>query len=100
MNLASPFSLCLLAIVALSLLGLPIGHAMIGGSVLYLLLAGQIVSVEARHAAYIRDLIQNGTFSDTADANGLDQANSVATVLTAAQAFITEKLDGSSVGAR
>ncbi|MEO6564641.1 MAG: TRAP transporter large permease [Casimicrobiaceae bacterium] len=28
------------AIVALSLLGLPIGHAMIGGSVLYLLLAG------------------------------------------------------------
>ena len=29
-----------LAIVALSLLGLPIGHAMIGGSILYLYLAG------------------------------------------------------------
>ncbi|MEF2551588.1 TRAP transporter large permease [Aurantimonas sp. A2-1-M11] len=36
----SPFSLCILAIVALSLLGLPIGHAMIGGSILYLFLAG------------------------------------------------------------
>jgi C4-dicarboxylate transporter, DctM subunit len=32
----SPFALCVLAIVALSLLGLPIGHAMIAGSVLYL----------------------------------------------------------------
>ncbi len=40
MNPTSPFSLCLMAIIALSLLGLPIGHAMIGGSVLYLLLAG------------------------------------------------------------
>ncbi|MBL8832431.1 MAG: hypothetical protein JNL71_08570, partial [Rhodospirillales bacterium] len=41
MNLASPFSLCLVAITGLSLLGLPIGHSMIAGSVLYLLLAGQ-----------------------------------------------------------
>jgi len=32
----SPFALAVLAIVALSLLGLPIGHAMIAGSVLYL----------------------------------------------------------------
>ncbi len=32
----SPFALGVLAIVALSLLGLPIGHAMIAGSVLYL----------------------------------------------------------------
>jgi C4-dicarboxylate transporter DctM subunit len=40
MNLTSPFSLTVLAIVALSFLGLPIGHAMIGGSILYLLLAG------------------------------------------------------------
>ena len=36
----SPFGHALLAIVALSLLGLPIGHAMIAGSVLYLWLAG------------------------------------------------------------
>lgn len=40
MNLASPFALAVAAIVALSLLGLPIGHAMIAGSVLYLWLAG------------------------------------------------------------
>ena len=40
MNLTSPFSLALLAIVTLSLLGLPIDHAMIGGSILYLYLAG------------------------------------------------------------
>ena len=40
MNFASPFSLALIAIVALTLLGLPIGHAMIGGSILYLWLAG------------------------------------------------------------
>ena len=40
MNLASPFSLAVLAIVVLSLLGLPIGHAMIAGSVLYLYVKG------------------------------------------------------------
>jgi C4-dicarboxylate transporter, DctM subunit len=39
-NFASPFSLAVLAIVALSLLGLPIGHAMIAGSVLYLYMKG------------------------------------------------------------
>ncbi len=40
MNPASPFFLCVLAIVALSLLGLPIGHAMIAASILYLSLKG------------------------------------------------------------
>jgi tripartite ATP-independent transporter DctM subunit len=34
--LSTPFALALAAIVALSLLGLPIGHAMIAGSILYL----------------------------------------------------------------
>jgi C4-dicarboxylate transporter, DctM subunit len=37
---ASPFALAVAAIVALSLLGLPVGHAMIAGSVLYLYLKG------------------------------------------------------------
>lgn len=41
MNFASPFSICLVAITGLALLGLPIGHAMIAGSVVYLFLAGQ-----------------------------------------------------------
>src|ERR1700675_4967112 len=36
-----------MAIIALSLLGLPIGHAMIGGSVLYLFLAGLDVGTAA-----------------------------------------------------
>lgn len=40
MNLASPFSLCVVAMTALAMLGLPIGHAMITGSILYLALAG------------------------------------------------------------
>ncbi len=40
MNPTGPFSLTVMAIVALTLLGLPIGHAMIGGSVLYLLMTG------------------------------------------------------------
>ena len=67
----------------------------------YLLLAGKIVSVEARHAAYIRDLITPGSFAadDQVDAvSGLDMAKKPMEVLTIAQTFITEKLDGSSVG--
>jgi C4-dicarboxylate transporter, DctM subunit len=40
MNLASPFSLSIVVMTALAFLGLPIGHAMISGSILYLLLAG------------------------------------------------------------
>jgi len=39
-NLTSPFAWSLYGIVGLSLLGLPVGHAMIGGSILYLFLAG------------------------------------------------------------
>jgi C4-dicarboxylate transporter DctM subunit len=40
MSLASPFSLSVAAMTALAFLGLPIGHAMICGSILYLALAG------------------------------------------------------------
>ena len=40
MTLGHPMLLAVTGIVGLSLLGLPIGHAMIGGSVLYLFLAG------------------------------------------------------------
>ncbi len=47
MNFASPWSIALVAITLLSLLGLPIGHAMIAGSVLYLLLAGQDMGIAA-----------------------------------------------------
>ena len=67
----------------------------------YLLLAGKIVSVEARHAAYVRDLITPGSFAadDQVDAaSGLDMKRTPTEVLTIAQTFITEKLDGSAVG--
>jgi Ferritin-like domain len=66
----------------------------------YLLLAGKIVSVEARHAAYIRDLLSNGSFADTTtvDANGLDKAMTVSQVLSAAQPFIKERINGDNVG--
>jgi len=47
MNLASPFSLSIVAITVLAFLGLPIGHSMIAGSILYLLLAGQDMGIAA-----------------------------------------------------
>lgn len=40
MSIASPFSVTIVALSALALLGLPIGHAMIAASIVYLLLAG------------------------------------------------------------
>jgi C4-dicarboxylate transporter DctM subunit len=43
----SPFALALAAIVALSLLGLPVAHAMIAGSVLYLWLKGADMGIAA-----------------------------------------------------
>jgi Ferritin-like domain len=56
-----------------------------------LLVAGKIVSVEARHAAAIRDLLQANSFagSDVVDANGLDQAKDPSAVLAAADPYIT-----------
>jgi hypothetical protein len=61
----------------------------------YLLLAGKIVSVEARHAALVRDLIDNGTFanSEVIDSNGLDVSMSPTKVLQAASPFIKSKID-------
>ncbi len=40
MNIASPFSLCIVVMTVLAMLGLPIGHAMIAGSIFYLVVAG------------------------------------------------------------
>jgi hypothetical protein len=62
----------------------------------YLTLAGKIVSVEARHAAYIRDLISNGSFADDSiiDMNGLDKALAPSEVLMTANTFLTTKVSG------
>lgn len=43
----SPFSICLVTILALAIFGLPVGYAMIGGSIVYLLVAGQDLSIAA-----------------------------------------------------
>lgn len=69
----------------------------------YLVIAGQIVSVEARHAAYVRDLITPGSFAadDQVDpTTGLDKQLSPVAVIAIAQAFIDPKqqLDASTVG--
>ncbi|MGN7985985.1 ferritin-like domain-containing protein [Pedobacter sp. 22226] len=42
----------------------------------YLVLAGKIVSVEARHAAWVRDQISNGTFADLNSLTALGASNS------------------------
>lgn len=65
----------------------------------YLVLAGKIVSVEARHAAYIRDLISNGSFADNTaiDANGLDMARTPNEVLMLAATFVKTKLNASNL---
>ncbi len=47
MNVSNAFAIAVMAILVLSMLGLPVGHAMIGGSVLYLLLAGLDIGTAA-----------------------------------------------------
>jgi len=56
----------------------------------YLGVAGKIVSVEARHASAIRDILNNrsGDFAP----NAFDLGNTPQTVLTAAAPFITESI--------
>ncbi|NCI46245.1 ferritin-like domain-containing protein [Sediminibacterium soli] len=63
----------------------------------YLVLAGKIVSVEARHAALIRDLISNGSFADNTalDSNGMDMARKPSEVLMIASAYINTRIDAS-----
>ncbi|MEO8302709.1 MAG: TRAP transporter large permease subunit, partial [Betaproteobacteria bacterium] len=47
MNLASPLFLSLVAIVGLSIIGLPIAYAMIGGSILWLIVSGRDLGTAA-----------------------------------------------------
>lgn len=70
-----------------------------------LTIAGKIVSVEARHAALIRDLISNGSFADLEslqplkadNAHGLDGALEPKLVLAAAAPFIKTKINASNL---
>ena len=67
----------------------------------YLLLAGKIVSVEARHAAIIRDLLNPNTIDfagdDVIDSNGLDLAKSPSMILPAVAPFITTKISANNL---
>lgn len=65
----------------------------------YLTLAGKIVSVEARHAAFIRDLIAPGTFvgSDVIDMNGMEKSKSPSEVLSVAGKYIKTKINASNL---
>jgi hypothetical protein len=63
----------------------------------YLTIAGKIVSVEARHAALIRDLLSNGTFADSVDANALDVSKSPNEVLAIAGTYISSVIDASNL---
>ncbi|HTH81917.1 MAG TPA: ferritin-like domain-containing protein [Mucilaginibacter sp.] len=66
----------------------------------YLTLAGKIVSVEARHASYIRNLVSPGSFADATilDANGLDKQQTIAQVLAIANTYLTTKVSASNYG--
>ncbi|SMB96679.1 hypothetical protein SAMN00120144_2634 [Hymenobacter roseosalivarius DSM 11622] len=72
-----------------------------GNGPLYLLLAGKIVSVEARHAAVIRDLLQEGNFvgSDILTSDALEISKTPAVVAATANTFLAEgsKLDVSGL---
>jgi len=67
----------------------------------YLLAAGKIVSVEARHASYIRDLVSYGSFADLAtlsafgsdNTNGLDAALTPDKVLPIAGKYVKTKIN-------
>jgi hypothetical protein len=65
----------------------------------YLVAAGKIVSVEARHAALIRDLISNGTFADDLDANAKDIEKTPAQVAAIANMYLAanSQLNGSNL---
>jgi hypothetical protein len=66
----------------------------------YLTIAGKIVSVEARHAALIRDRISNGTFvgSDVVDmTTGLEKSRTPAQVLAIAGTYIKTQINATNL---
>jgi hypothetical protein len=64
-----------------------------------LLIAGKIVSVEARHAALIRDLITANSFaaSDAIDSSGLDKARTPNEVLMIEKTYLKSTLNASNL---
>lgn len=66
----------------------------------YLTIAGKIVSVEARHAAYIRNLVNPGSFADgnILDGFGMDKPKTIPMVLATANTFLKTKVNAYSYG--
>ncbi len=63
----------------------------------YLVVAGQIVSVEARHASAIRDFLNPGSFADTVDASGLDLVRTPSQVLAIIAPYVKTPIDASGL---
>ena len=65
----------------------------------FLTLAGKIVSVEARHAALIRNLITSGSFADSTavDGNALDMARTPPQVLAIAGPYIKTQINANNL---
>jgi hypothetical protein len=69
-------------------------------NVAYLAIAGSIVSVEARHAAYISNLITFGSFAaadQVSTTTGLNISNTPATVLATANTFLKTKISATKL---
>ena len=65
----------------------------------YLILASQMVSVEARHAALIRNLISDGSFAniEVVDENGLEKSQLPSEILTIVQPYIKAQIDSTDL---
>jgi len=62
-----------------------------------LALAAKIVSVEARHAAYLRNMLAYNSFSDTADGNGVDLEMAPTDVLSAISKYLKTQVSAKNL---
>ena len=68
-------------------------------NVAYLALAGKIVSVEARHASLIHNLISPGSFvAGQVDSNSVNNSATIAQVLPIANTYLKTKVSASNYG--
>ena len=88
-----------LAVAIYLMFELSVPYVTLEKNVDFLLIAGKIVSVEARHAAYFRDLISFGSFAnnEVIDANGLDVTRKPSEVLPIAATYIKTKINASNL---
>lgn len=65
----------------------------------YILIIAKMAPVEARHAAYSRDLLTRNSFADATavNSNGLDLASSPLTVMNSAQTYLQSRFDTSKL---